>query len=77
MPGKRMQTAARLSCRHTVCNRSMLCAGMQDYDEALSLDASSVLALLRKGKAWWALNKPEVRTIQPLQHRHPADHVVQ
>ncbi len=38
----------------------LMCSAMQDYDEALSLDGSSVLALLRKGKALWALKKPKV-----------------
>ena len=33
---------------------------VQDYDEALSLDAHCVVALVRKGKALWALKRTEV-----------------
>ena len=36
---------------------------MQDYDEALRLDASCALALVRKGKALLALKRTEVRAV--------------
>ena len=49
-------------------SRNRLTSGtdMQDYDEALSSDVSCVLALVRKGKALWALKRTEV-PVMPLQ----------
>ena len=56
--------------------RLIKCIGVQDYDEALSLDELHVQALLRKGKALWALNKTEVCTALLYLHEHRAAGIV-
>ena len=60
--------------RGQACDELLVCSAMQDYDQALSLDGSSVVALLRKGKALWALNKPKV-ALDAAEHRHEASSI--
>ena len=54
------------------CTRLTCGTGVQDYNEALTLDPSCVVAVVRKGKALWALQRKEVPVVQWQQCRSRA-----